>query len=66
VTSVLLGASKLRQLENNLDSLNTVLSPDEIKQLDAITRVEMGFPHEHLENPMIKQAISGGIEIYRK
>jgi len=66
VTSVLLGASKLKQLENNLDSLNTVLSPDQIKQLDAITRVEMGFPHEHLENPVIKQAISGGIEIHRK
>jgi hypothetical protein len=42
VTSVLLGASKLEQLENNLCSLNTHLSPDQIKRLDDISRVEMG------------------------
>jgi len=36
VTSVLLGASKLEQLENNLGSLNTHLSPDQIKRLDDI------------------------------
>jgi aryl-alcohol dehydrogenase-like predicted oxidoreductase len=66
VTSVLLGASKLEQLENNLGSLNTPLSPDQIKRLDAISRVDMGFPHEHLANPMIKQTISGGVEVHRK
>jgi aryl-alcohol dehydrogenase-like predicted oxidoreductase len=66
VTSVLLGASKLEQLENNLGSLNTPLSPDQIKRLDAISRVDMGFPHEHLANPMIKQMISGGVEVHRR
>jgi len=66
VTSVLLGASKLEQLENNLGSLNTHLSPDQITRLDDISRVEMGFPHEHLANPTIKQTISGGVEVHRK
>jgi aryl-alcohol dehydrogenase-like predicted oxidoreductase len=66
VTSVLLGASKLEQLENNLGSLNTHLSPDQIKRLDAISRVDMGFPHEHLANPTIRQMISGGVEVRRK
>jgi len=66
VTSVLLGASKLEQLENNLGSLNTPLSPDQIKRLDAISRVDMGFPHEHLANPMIKQMIFGGVEVHRR
>ena len=66
VTSVLLGASKLEQLEDNLGSLNAVLSPDQNKQLDAISRIEMGFPHELLESPMIKQRISGGAEVHRK
>src|SRR6202048_1828364 len=63
VTSVLLGASKLEQLENNLGSLNTHLSPDRIKRLEDISRVEMGFPHEHLANPTIQQMISGGGEV---
>ena len=66
VTSVLLGASKLEQLENNLDALNTQLSPDQIKRLDDISRVEMGFPHAVLANPMIKQTISGGVEVHRR
>ncbi len=66
VTSVLLGASKLEQLENNLDSLNTHLSPDQIKRLDAISRVDMGFPHQHLANPTLRQTISGGVEVHRK
>jgi multidrug efflux pump subunit AcrA (membrane-fusion protein) len=65
VTSVLLGASKLEQLENNLGSLNTHLSPDQIKRLDDISRVEMGFPHAILANPTIKQTISGGVEVHR-
>jgi aryl-alcohol dehydrogenase-like predicted oxidoreductase len=66
VTSVLLGASKLEQLENNLGALNTHLSPDQIKRLDDISRVEMGFPHAILANPTIKQTISGGVEVHRK
>jgi aryl-alcohol dehydrogenase-like predicted oxidoreductase len=66
VTSVLLGASKLEQLENNLDALNTRLSPDQIKRLDDISRVEMGFPHAVLANPSIKQMIFGEVEVHRK
>jgi aryl-alcohol dehydrogenase-like predicted oxidoreductase len=66
VTSVLLGASKLAQLEDNLGSLNTHLSPDQIKRLDDISRVEMGFPHAILANPTIKQTIAGGVEVLRR
>jgi aryl-alcohol dehydrogenase-like predicted oxidoreductase len=66
VTSVLLGASKLEQLENNLGSLNTHLTPDQITRLDAISRVDMGFPHEHLANSTIRQMTYGGVEVQRK
>jgi diketogulonate reductase-like aldo/keto reductase len=66
VTSVLLGASKLEQLENNLGSLNAHLSADHIKRLDDISRIAMGYPHEHLANPTIQQQISGGVEVRRK
>jgi aryl-alcohol dehydrogenase-like predicted oxidoreductase len=66
VTSILMGASKLEQLENNLDSLNTHLSPDQITRLDAISRVDMGFPHQHLANPMLRRTIFGGVEVHRR
>src|SRR6202008_4814430 len=66
VTSVLFGASKFEQLENNLGSLSTHLSPDQIKRLDDISTVEMGFPHAILANPTIKQTIAGGGELLRE
>src|SRR5690349_11216277 len=65
VTSVLLGASKLEQLENNLGSLNTHLGSDQLKRLDDASRIAMGYPHEHLANPTIQQHISGGVEVRR-
>jgi hypothetical protein len=61
-----LWALELEQLENNLDALNTRLSPDQIKRLDDISRGEMGFPHAVLANPATKQFISGGVEVHRK
>jgi aryl-alcohol dehydrogenase-like predicted oxidoreductase len=66
VTSVLIGASKLAHLENNLGALSTHLSHDQLERLDDISRVEMGFPHAILANPTIKQTISGGVEVHRK
>jgi aryl-alcohol dehydrogenase-like predicted oxidoreductase len=66
VTSVLLGASKLAQLENNLGALETRLSADQIKRLDDVSSVEMGFPHAILANPTIRQTISGGVEVDRR
>jgi hypothetical protein len=47
-------------------SLNTHLGPDQIKRLDDLSSVEMGFPHAILANPTIKQTISGGVEVHRK
>jgi aryl-alcohol dehydrogenase-like predicted oxidoreductase len=66
VTSVLLGASKPEQLENNLGSLKTHLSPDQIERLDDISCIALGYPHEHLANPTIRQMISGGVEVRRR
>src|SRR5258708_2986035 len=60
------GDSKLEQLENNLGSLDAHLSPEQMKRLDDISRVSMGFPHELLANPTIKQTIHGGVEVQRK
>jgi hypothetical protein len=66
VPGELLLSIKLEQLENNLGSLNTHLSPDQIKRLDDISRIAMGYPHEHLANPAVQQQIFGGVEIHRK
>lgn len=54
VTSIIIGASKLKQLESNLNSLDLILSDDQLKSLDEVSEVEMGFPHRILANSLAK------------
>jgi len=44
VTSTIIGARRLGQLEDNLESLEVTLTPDELGRLDALTRPTLGFP----------------------
>jgi aryl-alcohol dehydrogenase-like predicted oxidoreductase len=45
VTSVLLGATKLHQLEDNLGSADVTLSADEVAELDAATALAPVYPN---------------------
>ncbi len=44
VTSVIIGANKIDQLEDNLNSINIALSNDEIKMLDKVTKPKVLYP----------------------
>jgi len=44
VTSVIIGANKMSQLEDNLNSINVVLSDEEIKMLDDVTQPKKLYP----------------------
>jgi len=44
VTSILLGASKVSQLDDNLGSLNVVLTAAEMKELDELTAPALSYP----------------------
>jgi diketogulonate reductase-like aldo/keto reductase len=44
VTSTIIGARRLGQLEDNLESLAVTLTPDELGRLDALTKPTLGFP----------------------
>ena len=43
-TSVIIGARKPEQLEDNLKSVDIVLSADELKQLDEVSRLKVEYP----------------------
>src|SRR3979490_1096876 len=45
----IIGARKLSQLEDNLGSLDLVLSAEQLKSLDAASRIELGFPQSIYE-----------------
>ena len=49
VTSVILGAKRLGQTEDNLAGAELTLSPDEIKQLDKVSALPPEYPGWMLE-----------------
>ena len=44
VTSTIIGARRVAQLEDNLKSLDVTLSPSELGHLDTLTKPSFGFP----------------------
>jgi aryl-alcohol dehydrogenase-like predicted oxidoreductase len=51
VTSPILGVRTLAQLQDNLDALALQFTPEQRQQLDAVSRIEPGFPHSLLDSP---------------
>jgi len=44
----ILGAKTVTQLADNLGCLEVTLGPEHLSELDAASRVELGFPHDFL------------------
>ena len=60
VTSPILGARTLDQLKDTLGALDIALSPEHLADLDAASRIELGFPHEFLRSEMVRNVVGGG------
>ncbi|PIY20898.1 MAG: aldo/keto reductase [Deltaproteobacteria bacterium CG_4_10_14_3_um_filter_60_8] len=56
----ILGARRMAQLQDNLASLELTLPAEQVSRLDRLSRVELGFPHDFLRQPMVEQLIHGG------
>jgi aryl-alcohol dehydrogenase-like predicted oxidoreductase len=61
VSSVIIGARRLSQLDDNVRAVEVKLSADELARLDALTKPTFGFPHNMLE--MAPGIINGGTTI---
>jgi len=61
VTSPIIGARRLAQLEDNIKALDVKLTADEIAKLDALTQPKLNFPHNML--PMAPAIIHGGASV---
>jgi aryl-alcohol dehydrogenase-like predicted oxidoreductase len=48
VSSTIIGARRVSQLEDNLKSLELALTPEEAAKLDTLTQPVLGFPHRML------------------
>jgi aryl-alcohol dehydrogenase-like predicted oxidoreductase len=56
----ILGARTLAQLDDNLGALDLHLDPGHVAQLDAVSAVAPGFPHEMLGDEQFRHMITGG------
>ena len=61
VTSPIIGARRLAQLEDNVKALDVKLTADDIAKLDALTQPKLNFPHNML--PMAPAIINGGASV---
>ena len=55
----IIGARNLPQLEDNLGCLDFEIEDRHMEQLDSISRIELGFPHDFLSADMVRSTIYG-------
>jgi aryl-alcohol dehydrogenase-like predicted oxidoreductase len=56
----ILGAKKVTQLKDNLGCLEVELSKKELARLERVSKIELGFPHDFLSSPVIRDIVYGG------
>jgi aryl-alcohol dehydrogenase-like predicted oxidoreductase len=57
----IIGARKLAQVKDNLGCVEMRLEPAHVARLDAVSRIEMGFPHDFFALDMVRGLSSGGM-----
>lgn len=55
----IVGATSERQLADNLGSVDVRLDTDAIARLDEVSAPSLGFPHDFLREPVIRQNVYG-------
>jgi aryl-alcohol dehydrogenase-like predicted oxidoreductase len=55
----IIGARTLAQLKDNLGCLDFEIQPAHMQQLESVSRIDLGFPHDFLDIDMIKSTIYG-------
>jgi aryl-alcohol dehydrogenase-like predicted oxidoreductase len=63
VTSPLIGARTLRQLEENVGALDIALNAEQLARLDTASKIELGFPHDFLSYEFIRAGLTGGTNV---
>lgn len=57
----IIGARKLTQFEDNLRSIEVVLTPEQLARLDKVSAIPLGFPHDFFALDPVRSFVSGGL-----
>ena len=56
----IVGARSAEQLRDSLGAVEVSLTGDQLERLDSVSRVDLGFPHDFLSKPFIRDIVYGG------
>lgn len=57
----IIGARRLSQLQDNLESLTLELSEKQVQRLNEASAIELGFPYDFYERELVKNMVYGGL-----
>jgi len=57
----ILGGRKVEQVKENSACLSFGLSQEDLRRLDDVSRIPLGFPHDFLASNMVRQHVYGGM-----
>jgi diketogulonate reductase-like aldo/keto reductase len=57
----IIGARKLSQLQDNLESFNLTLSAEQVKALDEASQIDLGFPYHLYAKELVRAIAYGGM-----
>lgn len=66
VTSPILGARTVEQLQDNLGCLDFVLSQQQMKTLDDAGAIDLGYPNTFINGPIADSCIYGGLHVRKR
>ncbi len=55
----IVGTRKPSQIQDNLAAVDFTLSDEQLARLDKVSAISLGFPHEFLASPPIRQVVLG-------
>lgn len=56
----IVGARKVSHIEDNLKCVDVELSSEQIQQLDDVSQIELGFPHDFFKADMVRNFVYNG------
>ena len=63
VTSSIIGARTLGQLQNNLGALDIELSEAQTAKLDEVSHIDLEYPHSYLQGKRVRDFMMGGTTV---
>jgi aryl-alcohol dehydrogenase-like predicted oxidoreductase len=58
----IIGARKVEQILDSIGATTFVLSEQQMKELNEVSAIEMGFPHDFLAGEGVKNYVYGGLK----